>query len=257
LFCPFCAEEINDSATVCKHCHRDLVVQKHLLDKNRELLEENKDLKQQLASLKSKLAFYSYIEKRSVAASGSRNQWQYIGAFLVLPVILLLLVHYLMIIKFDARPIYLRIVSIIIPSLFGFGLLWSQRASATKLVFTAVFVGVAAVSGMFWAVSVVDQVPILPQDARDWQEAIEYALSIGLAIVTGYLMARLITRAMSDDTEGPIDMFAHSIVSLLYSSQNQQEFKDRIESVQRLLTTVVAVAATLGSIYAGVKSVLN
>src|SRR5260370_41666793 len=49
---------------------------------------------------------------------------------------------------------------------------------------------------MLAVVGYIDKVPILPEPAREWREAIEYALSIVLAYVTGNLLATLILRLL-------------------------------------------------------------
>ncbi|MGC8035308.1 hypothetical protein ACP3WA_24560, partial [Salmonella enterica] len=49
-----------------------------------------------------------------------------------------------------------------------------------------------SVAAMLIVVGFVDNVPILPGTSRDWQEAVEYALSIALAYGTGNLLAVLV-----------------------------------------------------------------
>ena len=55
-------------------------------------------------------------------------------------------------------------------------------------------VGLFSVVGMLAAVSLVDNVPLLPQDFRDWRETLEYVTSIALATVTGSSIAIFVRR---------------------------------------------------------------
>jgi hypothetical protein len=113
---------------------------------------------------------------------------------------------------------------------------------------------------MLAAISMIDvNVPIIPRDRREWQEAVEQALSIGLAMAAGYMLARVAQNLLFgiEGSPGPMNSLARSIISLAAPSSNERDLKARIESFQQVLGTLMVIATTLGSIYAGVKSVLN
>jgi hypothetical protein len=56
MHCPFCAEDVRDDASVCRHCGNDLKVPEALISENEELKEQVATLQRELKELNSKLA---------------------------------------------------------------------------------------------------------------------------------------------------------------------------------------------------------
>jgi len=54
--CPFCAEDVRDDASVCRHCGNDLKIPEGLVEENTELKERVASLQRELTELQGRLA---------------------------------------------------------------------------------------------------------------------------------------------------------------------------------------------------------
>jgi predicted amidophosphoribosyltransferase len=53
--CSFCAEEVHDDASVCRHCGNDLKIPEFLVSENHELKERVTALQRELGELRERL----------------------------------------------------------------------------------------------------------------------------------------------------------------------------------------------------------
>jgi hypothetical protein len=74
----------------------------------------------------------------------------------------------------------LRVLSVIIPLLFGFALRFVTHHGLRSAVFIGAATGIIAVVGMLVVVGLIEKVFILPENARDWRETIEYMTALRL-----------------------------------------------------------------------------
>jgi hypothetical protein len=102
---------------------------------------------------------------------------------------MLLVAHYLIIMKLNLNPIYLRLTVITISGAYGFLLPRSRWVGIGATILVGLSAGIISVAGMTTIVGMIDGHSVLPSGTAEWQEAFEYIATITLSIVAGSAIA--------------------------------------------------------------------
>ncbi|HEY6131177.1 MAG TPA: hypothetical protein VIV27_04125 [Halioglobus sp.] len=155
-----------------------------------------------------------------------------LARFILAPLILLLIAHALITVVYDLNVVYLRLISMILPMPFGFWLVRDEPRTLLPWFIGTAFLAVTSVIGMSAVIGAVDQTPVLPQNAFEWRELLEYSASIAFSFLTGMLVSRI-----TGGTVNPNHL--HTLST---------NFKMIGGSIAAIMTTIV-------SIYTGLKGV--
>ena len=259
--CPYCLSEVLEEAHVCKICSRDLYLFK-------PMMEKVADLEARLAAIPSSEAYEfriaeleqlledqnSRLEKRSLF-----NWVGDITFYILAPLLLLLLAHWLITVVYDTKMIYLRIVSMVLPLPFAY-YLFKEHAHKLTPWFTGVaFLAIASVIGMSWITSLVDHSPVWPQNLFEWKEVIEYSASIAFSFLTGMLLGKVAYKSKQRARRVGL---INSILNL--STLNLKDRGASIKNIHGLMKTlqdyggtIVALGTTAVSIYTGLKGIIG
>jgi hypothetical protein len=116
--------------------------------------------------------------------------------YLIAPIVILLAAHYAIVNAYDLGNIYLSVVIVAVPLLFGFLLFWLARRGAAAAIVIALALGIVAESGMVISLALYAGDPIMPETRRDWTEDFQNAATLALSFVAGHALARAAALAM-------------------------------------------------------------
>lgn len=252
--CPFCLDEVKLGALVCRTCRRDIAVPKPLMEANARLTARVAELETELAAAKA--AVPSPPTAAAVPSERPPVDLVHMLVFYVaLPILVMIAIHYLLVIRIDAKLIWLRVASIVLPAVFGFRFEMARQARRTVLMPVAAGVAVAAVLGMSWMVHLVDGDPILPKGWVGWRETLEYAVSIALSYVLGALLCSGL-RPLHRHRHSVIDRLATAI-AVVSGGEAGKPLEARIERTVKLMNLGISAATALGAIYTGLKATMG
>lgn len=260
--CPYCLSEVAEEASVCKICTRDLYLFKPMMAKVAELekrLEEipNQDAyEHRIAELQLLLdeQVQQQVEPRGLALS-MLDIVIYIG----IPLALLLAAHGLISIVYDTKPLYLRLISMILPLPFGYFLFKSTTRKLFPWFMGVVFLAIASVIGMSWMTSLVDGSPIWPQNTFEWREVLEYSASIAFSFLTGMLLGGVAYASKQRHLrKAAINPFLKAVVAGLGEGRiSPTSLHGLMKKLQEYGGTIVALGTTAVSIYTGLKGIVG
>jgi hypothetical protein len=252
--CPFCAETIRNEAIACKHCSRDLRVARPVIVEIQEIVSELDGLRRELDHVSRKLERIRHPFRTALT---------YAGAYVVIPAALLVAAHIIVTIVLNVTPLYLRLASIIIPLPFGLAIHTREKIGIRGTLLVGTVTATLAILCMLTVTGVNDDVPIIPGPWIEWREAIEYAVSIALAFVTGNILGSLIFQILPKIMAGggKPNALAYSMARALGPHVGEEQLRRRARIIQDLLVTAGPLGGVVvtagGSLYAGLKAVFG
>ncbi len=242
--CPYCAGELVPGVMACRHCGRMVG---HLLP----LLVRQSELSAEVAALREEVARWRVAASGPVAPAAvpvdtppqqqprtQATQPASLAAAVVVVVAASALLHWLLLFVYDAPPMILRILTLLVPLALGLRVSRSGGGSLAAHALASACCGILSVGAMLTVTHLIDGVPLLPQDLREMREALEYCASIALAFLTGYLVMHGLHRAR----QRPVPAASHGeLIS----------YAQRFQQLAGLLSPICAGGLAL---YSGLKS---
>jgi len=209
--CPYCLGELACAALACRHCGREVGHLLPMIFRQQALANEVDRLRAQLAELVARPAPAPAVEPVAAASAGDasrqpepaevgllrrpvtaseRSPAAVAAAAVLVVTTVSALLHWLLLFVYDAPPLLLRVLTLCAPFALGARASRLAPASPTLHALAAVACGLAAVGAMLSITHLIDGTPLLPQDARELREALEYCASIALAFLAGSLLSR-------------------------------------------------------------------
>jgi hypothetical protein len=252
--CPFCTETVRDESLVCKHCSRDLRAVLPVIVEIQQVVSELDRLRSELGHVNAKLGRLRHP---------FRTAFIYAGTYFLMPVVLLVAAHVLVTIVFNVSPLYLRLASVIVPLPFGLALYAGEKMGVRGALLLGIVTASFAILCMLTVTGINDNVPIIPGPWIEWREAIEYALSIALAFVTGNIIGILLFQALPKIMAGggKPNAVAYSLARALGPHLGEEHIRRRARVIQNLMRTVGPLAGIVvtasGSLYTGLKGIIG
>ena len=259
--CPYCLSEVSEEAHVCKTCSRDLYLFKPMMAKVA-------DLEGKLAAVINTEFYELRIAELEQQLEDQNEQLEKISAFqwmsdiaiyLIIPLVLLLVAHWLIAVVYDTKMIYLRIISMVLPLPFAYALFKKHSHKVLPWFVGVIFLAIASVIGMSWITSLVDHSPVWPQNLFEWKEVLEYSASIAFSFLTGMLLGGVAYAAKQRARRAGLVSSMMKVAALNFKDggASLKNVHGLMKTLQEYGGTVVALGTTAVSIYTGLKGIIG
>lgn len=260
--CPYCLSEVSEDAVVCKVCTRDLYLFKPMMAKVADLEKQLSEIPNQEAYEKRIAELELMLDEHEQRLSSPKtvSSWVLdIAIYLVVPLLLLLLAHWLIVVVYDTKMVYLRIISMALPLPFGYFLFKGHQHKLLPWFIGVASLSITSVIGMSWITSLVDQSPIFPQNLFEWKELIEYSASIAFSFLTGMLLGGVAYASKQRyRRKARISPFMKAVASGLGDGRiSPSNIYTIMKTLQDYGATVIALGTTALSLYTGLKGIVG
>ena len=294
--CPYCVSDIPDQALACPQCARDLYLFRPLLQGMAALQGMVAAQQQTIAALENRLTALETpraawlsgpgvadvtsgttagatatapAQAAAGAVTGTSDPAPAVrplppanplGALIpcvLVPIVLLLAAHWLMLFIYDVKPLYLRLVTLVLPIPFGEALASRYGVSLGLAAVFSALIGTLAVSSMLGITAIADKVAFLPQTLRDWRETVEYVFGIGLASLTGCLIVNGMRAATGLRHREPPRVMVLAAKAFKTNAQGEMAVELLAKRIQKVVNTATPAVSGVVAFYAGLKGVIG
>lgn len=251
--CPFCCADVPAQATTCSHCTRELTAVRPLALQLQSLEAVVTTVRADLALLQRRangLERHGYDNPSDVGRSPPSlpRAWSAWLGISLLSIALLGLSHWVLLFVYDARPVVLRALTIVLPMFTGY---LCARLSGLRLTvqwFSAVLVGLLSVLLMLGITAHIDGVPFWPANSHEWRETLEYTAAIVLGSFTGALIDQMLLRLTQRQVQQDrLDML------LARNDSGQLRITSLTEQLQSLVSATAPLVSAGTALYSGLK----
>jgi hypothetical protein len=251
MLCPFCSEDIQDSAIVCKFCRRDITVSKPVLEENARLKAEISEARNEMARLQSKLIALGYrIGEGNNSNLLSSGSFILIWAFVTVSSVLI--VHYIVQIRWDLSAVPTYVICAVAAISCGVGLGSRGTVGLLASIWIGMFVAIASVAAVSAVVALYYHQPFFPADARVGQDTIEFAVSIWLGVVGGVRLGTAFHRI--DIQQSGWARYSTELIEAIVVNVDEKDKGDRIKALTKLFTAIGTVGTLVASILSAIKA---
>ena len=249
---------------MCSHCTRDVLLFKPLAMRMQDLADEVAQLKARVQQQSDALACIPAQEIGAAALSFAHEHeqptqtkpaqvsksgaWLAVCLSVAMTAAVIGLCHWVLLFVYDVRPLFLRLLTILLPVLTGYIGARQSRLGGLVQALASLVVGIVSVWLMLAITAQIDGVPLWPDNPRDWRETLEYTVSIGLSFFTGFLIHSLLSRWAREQRQ------KISLKVLLSRDANgKYKIAEVTHQVQSLVATMAPLVSAGTALYSGLK----